>query len=126
MPKPKNAFQTAIKNHYLTRLSELLQEIYTDRSSPIGAPSEKHQRLAGFIEAALISRILTNADIQAVVDDEHERAYGLTVQERGLIQQQVRIACADHDFELFDAPTYTRRKPRRARQQKPASRYRSG
>ena len=114
MPKPKNAREATIRNHYLTRLSELLQEIYSNRRSSNMKASNAHERLSGFIEAALISRVLSNRDIQEVVDQEHVGAYGLSVQERGGIQQQILAACEDHDWSSFDAPAVSRRKPRRS------------
>lgn len=116
MPKPKNAFEISIRNTYLARLSTFLQEIYSDRSSPIGTRTEKHQRLSGFIEATLISRVLTNADIQSVVNDEHQRAYGLTMKERNLIQQKILAACENHDWSSFEEPSFKRHKPTRALQ----------
>ena len=70
MPKPKNMREAAIRNHYLTRLSELLRQIYIRRPSSSTKTSDVHQRLSGFIEAALISRTVSNTDIQAAVDQE--------------------------------------------------------
>ena len=68
MPKPKNMREAAIRNHYLTRLSELLRQIYIRRPSSSTKTSDVHQHLSGFIEAALISRTVSNTDIQAAVD----------------------------------------------------------
>ena len=68
--------EAAIRNHYLTRLSELLRQIYIRRPSSNTKTSVVHERLSGFIEAALISRTVSNADIQAAVDQGHMKAYG--------------------------------------------------
>ena len=110
MPKPKNAREATIRNHYLTRLSELLQEIYSNRRSSNTKTSDAQERLSGFIEAALISRVLSNQDIQTLVDQEHMDAHDLSVQERGRIQQQILAACKDHDWSPFEEPTFRRRK----------------
>ena len=122
MPKPKNAREATIRNHYLTRLSELLQEIYSNRRSSNTKASNAHERLSGFIEAALISRVLSNRDIQEVVDQEHVGAYGLSVQERGRIQQQILAACEDHDWSPFEEPTFRRLKPKRSVQRRRVNR----
>ena len=114
--------EAAIRNHYLTRLSELLRQIYVQRPSSSTKTSDTHQRLSGFIEAALISRTVSNADIQAADDQEHMEAYGLSVEERGQIQQQILAACKDHDWSSFDEPAVSRRKPRRAIQRGPLDR----
>ena len=106
--------EAAIRNHYLTRLTELLQQIYIQRPSSTTRTNDVHQRLSGFIEAALISRTVSNADIQAVVDQAHMKAYGLSVEERAQIQQQILTACEDHDWSSFDEPAVSRRNPRRA------------
>ena len=116
MPKPKNAREATIRNHYLTRLSELLQQIYSSRPSSNTKTSNAHERLSGFIEAALISRVLSSQDIQAVVDQEHIGSYGLSVEERGRIQQQILAACEDHEWSPFEEPTFRRRKPNRSGQ----------
>ena len=114
MPKPKNMREAAIRNHYLTRLSELLRQIYVRRPSSSTPTHDVHERLSGFIEAALISRTVSNAGIQAAVDQEHMKAYGLSVEERAQIQQQILAACEDHDWSSFDKPTVSRRNPKRA------------
>jgi hypothetical protein len=114
MPKPKNMREASIRNHYLTRLSELLRQLYIRRPSSSTPTHDVHQRLNGFIEAALISRTVSNVDIQAAVDQEHMKAYGLSVEERGQIQQQILAACEDHDWSSFDEPAVNRRKPKRA------------
>ena len=114
MPKPKNMREAAIRNHYLTRLSELLRQLYIRRPSSSTTTHDVHERLSGFIEAALISKTVSNADIQAVVDQEHMKAYGLSVEERAQIQQQILAACEDHDWSSFDEPAVSRRKPRRS------------
>ena len=106
--------EAAIRNHYLTRLSELLRQIYIRRPSSSTTTHDVHERLSGFIEAALISRTVSNADIQAAVDQEHMKAYGLSVEERAQIQQQILAACEDHDWSSFDKPTVSWRKPKRA------------
>lgn len=113
MPKPKNATEKSIRNTYLSRLRSFLREIYKDRSSTTEVRGEKHQRLAGFVEAALISRVLTKPDIQSVIDGEHQKAYGLTIKERRSIQQQILAACEDDDWSPFEEPTFWRRKPNR-------------
>ena len=122
MPKPKNAREAAIRNHYLTRLSELLRQIYIRRPSSSTKTSDVHQHLSGFIEAALISRTVSNTDIQAAVDQEHMEAYGLSVEEHGQIQQQILAACDNHDWSSFDEPAVSRRKPKRAVQRGPLDR----
>ncbi len=114
--------EAAIRNHYLTRLSELLRQIYIRRPSSSTKTSDVHQHLSGFIEAALISRTVSNTDIQAAVDQEHMEAYGLSVEERGQIQQQILAACDNHDWSSFDEPAVSRRKPKRAVQRGPLDR----
>lgn len=114
MPKPRNAREAGIRNTYLSKLSRFLQEIYSHKLSD-SILEEKRERLTGFIEAVLISGSLTSREIQALIDDEHHRAYGLTVETRGLVEKQLRDACASHNFDLFDSPAYERRTPRRVR-----------
>ena len=118
--------EAAIRNHYLTRLSELLRQIYIRRPSSSTKTSNAHERLSGFIEAALISRTVSNTDIQAAVDQEHMEAYGLSVEERGQIQQQILAACEDHDWSSFDKPTVSWRKPKRAVQRGGSDRREEG
>ena len=78
MPKSRNAREAGIRNTYLFKLSRFLQEIYSRKLSN-AILEDKRQRLAGFIEATLISGSLTSRDIQTLIDDEHHRAYGLTI-----------------------------------------------
>ena len=115
--------ETAIRNHYLTRLGELLQQIYIQRPSSNAKTNDVHNRLGGFIEAALISRTVSNADSHAAVDYAHMKAYDLSVEERGRIQQQMLAACEDHDWSPFEEPTFRRRKPNRSAQRGQSDRH---
>ena len=123
MPKPKNAREAIVRNHYLTRLSELLQQIYRRRPSSSSKTSNAHERLSGFIEAALISRAVSSSDIETVVDREHVMAYGLSVEARNEIQQQILSACEDHDWSPFEEPTFRRLKPKRTVQRGPLDKH---
>ena len=113
MAKPKIATGISIRNAYLSRLRILLQEIYKASPADTETRGQKQQRISGFVEAVLISRVLTKSDIQTVINSEHQRAYGLTIEERRSIQNEILAACEHDNWSSFEEPTFRRKKPKR-------------
>ena len=112
MPTLSATKQASNRNHYLERLRELVSEFY--QSDPSRRP-ERRYRLEGFVEAGLTARVVTRGDIDKLTDTEHQNVFGTSSAERQSRLRREDMANREHDWILFEKPTYKRHGPKRTR-----------
>ena len=85
----------------MLHLRELLQTQYeTVKNNPSKALA-KNERIEGYLEAGLISGMVTRNELKQVINDAHKAVYGVTFDER-------KEASLDAE-NLWDVPTWVRR-----------------
>ena len=59
--------------------------------------------ITGFLEAGKILSIITTEELQAIIDEEHITAFGITREERQL-KQKLAAADDEQDWDKYDVP----------------------
>jgi len=74
---------------------------YGDAKPP--ARQQLWHEITGFLEAGKVLSSVTTEELQAIIDDEHIKAFGITREERQLKQKLV-TADDEHDWDKYDVP----------------------
>ena len=97
---------------YLERLREKLIKLYSYGDAEPEARRRLLDQIDGYFEAAILMQMMTKEALQAVIDDEHMKAFGMTLEERR-IKKKLDQGSVEIDWESYDAPPSLRGKPRR-------------
>ncbi len=62
--------------------------------------------IKAFMEAGVITEVVTHEDLEAIIARQHMSAFGMTLDER--YQQRMEEAQEKGDFEFFDQPAWVR------------------
>ena len=104
--------ETVRKELYLERLREKLIKLYSYGDAEPDARKRLGDQIDGYFEAVILMKMITKEALQSVIDDEHMKAFGMTLEERR-IQKKLQNDPAAVDWESYDAPPNLRGKPRR-------------
>ena len=104
--------ETVRKELYLERLREKLIKLYSYGDAEPDARKRLGDQIDGYFEAAILMKMITKEALQAVIDDEHMKAFGMTLGERR-IKKKLDQGSVEIDWESYDAPPSLRGKPRR-------------
>ena len=102
--------ETVRKELYHERLREKLIKLYSYGDAEPDARKRLLDQIDGYFEAAILMKMMTKEALQAVIDDEHLTAFGMTLEERR-IQKKLQNAPAALDWDSYDAPPSVRKKP---------------
>jgi hypothetical protein len=95
---------------YLERLREKLIKLYSYGDAEPEARRRLLDQIDGYFEAAILMQMMTKEALQAVIDEEHMSAFGMTLKERK-IQKKLDGRAIEVDWEVYDAPPSLRPKP---------------
>lgn len=70
------------KELYIERAQKKLAKLYSYGDAEPEARKRLSDQLDGFIEAALLVRMIDKKVLQALIDEEHHKAFGMTREER--------------------------------------------
>lgn len=87
---------------YRARLLVLLCESYRYYQHTKGRTITQQEYIRGFMEAGLVSGVVTREGLEAVIDEAHKSVFGVAFKER----QSVSL---DASEGLLDIPTWIRR-----------------
>ena len=59
--------------------------------------------ITGFLEAGQLLSNVTTEELQAIIDDEHIKAFGITREERQL-KQKLAMTDEEQDWDKYDVP----------------------
>lgn len=96
----------------LQRLEQMVMYLYSLGDGRTGTASWKLQqaKTVGFIEACKLLKICRSADIQGVIDEAHVASFGESRSERGARLGDLERHSELRDWEVFDNPTFERKK----------------
>jgi len=85
----------------MLHLRELLETQYKKVKNNSSKALAKNERIEGYMEAGLISDIVTSNELKQVINDAHKAVYGVRFDER-------KEASLDAE-NLWDVPTWVRK-----------------
>ena len=100
-----------VRRQFLKGLKELCDELYTlgDSHEPSQKWKEKAALTTGYIEAGLLIEIVTNDEIEKVIEDCHFIAFGESKSERRARRaSKSDESHQDIDWSIFDSPSTLR------------------
>jgi len=74
---------------------------YGDAKPPAG--QQLWQEITGFLKAGELLGNFTTEELQAMIDDEHIKAFGITREERQL-KQKLAKTDVEQDWDKYDVP----------------------
>ncbi|MBD3822138.1 MAG: hypothetical protein IE914_07780 [Thiotrichales bacterium] len=88
---------------YRARLLGLLAESYLHYQQSQGRTAVNQDFIRGFMEAGLVAGVVTRESLENMIDEAHKSVFGISFKQR----ENPGLDAAE---ELFDIPTWIRRK----------------
>ena len=89
------------KQEYVNRLSELLEMNYQQLKDTNGRSSLGGDHIQGFMEAGIITCVVSRVELEMVIDDSYKAIFGISFKDRGNVSLGMS--------EILDVPTWIRR-----------------
>jgi len=91
------------KERYLEAVRDKITKLYTYGEAKPPARQQLWHEIAGFLEAGRLLGNVTTEELQAIIDEEHIKAFGITREERKLKQKLAKID-DEQDWDKYDVP----------------------
>ena len=93
---------------YVSGIKNLLNLFYGTKD--LNSSYRKHldHKIQGYIEAGIISDLITKEELQKIIDDEHYSIFKMTRKERRK-KLKLRSNGPEVDWSIYDIPTVHRR-----------------
>lgn len=95
------------KEKYLEQIEHRLRLIFQASKEGYKNPAEKH-RIEGFMQAGVIVKLVTNAELNTLMEDVHLTVFGKTIKQR----KEERSTHFDDeviDYSGYEQPTFERK-----------------
>ena len=97
------------KELFLETVREKITEFYSYGEARPPARQKLSHELTGFFQAGILIKLVSLDEIQGVIDDEHQTAFGVSFEERKL-QKKLGNEPEEQDWDLYDLPPKLRKK----------------
>ena len=97
------------KELFLEKVKEKITEVYSYGDARPPARQKLSHELTGFFQAGILIKLVRVEEIQKVIDDEHQKAFGVSLEERKL-QKKLGNEPEEQDWDLYDVPPKLRKK----------------
>ena len=91
------------RERYLEAVKDKMAKLYAYGDTEPPAREQLWHEITGFLKAGELLGNFTTEELQAIIDEEHIKAFGITREERQLKQ---KLAAADDelDWDKYDVP----------------------
>ena len=97
------------KELFLETVREKITEFYSYGEARPPARQKLSHELTGFFQAGILIKLVRVEEIQKMIDDEHHKAFGVSLEERKL-QKKLGNEPEEQDWDLYDLPPKLRKK----------------
>lgn len=98
MPGLSKALQREL---FLETVRKKITVLYSYGDAKPPAREELKHELTGFIQAGILIKLIRNREIQEIIDDEHHKAFGMSLEQRKL-RQKLGDTTEQPDWGLYD------------------------
>ena len=91
------------KERYLEAVRDKMAKLYAYGDDKPPARQQLWHEITGFLEAGKVLSNITSEELQANIDDEHIKAFGITREERQL-KQKLATEDDEQDWDKYDVP----------------------
>ena len=95
------------KQNFLSEVQDKLINIFNASKEGYKVPEVQRYRLEGFIHAGVFMELVSNVEIQELMNETHLSIFNMTIEER---KQKKGAAWNDEsiDYSQYDMPTFER------------------
>ena len=105
-PRPPISLEKR-KERYLEAVRDKMAKLYAYGEAKPPAREQLWHEITGFLEAGKVLSNITSEELQAIIDEEHVTAFGITREERQL-KQNLPKADDEQDWDKYDVPARMR------------------
>jgi hypothetical protein len=91
------------KERYLEAVRDKMAKLHAYGDAKPPARQQLWQEITGFLKAGELLGDFTTEELQAIIDDEHIKAFGITREERQL-KQKLAKTDVEQDWDKYDVP----------------------
>jgi hypothetical protein len=91
------------KERYLEAVRDKMVKLYAYGEAKPPAREQLWHEITGFLEAGKVLSNITTEELQAIIDEEHITAFGITREERQL-RQKLATEDDEQDWDRYDVP----------------------
>ena len=91
------------KERYLEAVRDKIVKLYAYGEAKPPAREQLSHEITGFLKAGELLGNFTTEELQAIIDEEHITAFGITREERQL-KQKLTITDDEQDWDKYDVP----------------------
>ena len=95
------------KNDYLVEVNKRLTKLFKASKEGYKILDIDRHRLEGFLHAGVFMKIVTPAEMSALMENVHYSIFGKTIRERKS-EKSTNWSDIEIDYDKFDSPTYLR------------------
>ena len=95
------------KAEFIAAVREKLQKLYSYGSSDVPQKEELTHQIQGFFSAGILLRVITNKELEVIIDEEHMKAFGKTKKQRR-IEEKIEPK-TEPDWSRYETPAYQRK-----------------
>ena len=91
------------RERYLEAVRDKMAKLYAYGEAKPPAREQLWHEITGFLKAGELLGNFTTEDLQAIIDEEHIKAFGITREERQL-KQKLAAEDVEPDWDKYDLP----------------------
>ena len=95
------------KKAFIKEACARLKKIYSYGAAKVTKKEDLRNELHGFFQAGILLKVMTNKEVDDLIDKEHMTAFGKTKKQRN-IDEKID-ANAEPDWGKYDQPAYQRK-----------------
>lgn len=103
MPPRPPITQEKLRERYLEAVRAKMAKLYAFGEAKPPAREQLWHEITGFFEAGQLLSNVTTEELQAIIDDEHLKAFGITREERQL-KQKLATEDDEQNWDKYDVP----------------------
>ena len=92
---------------YLKELKARVEKYYSYGEADHAVRHKLKDQIKGFLDAGIVSGLVTVEQIRNVIDAEHQNAFGVSIEERRA-QKKLGVIEEPVDWSEYEVPTYQR------------------
>ena len=92
-----------LRERYLEAVREKMAKLYAYGEAKPPAREQLWHEITGFLEAGKVLSNVTTEELQAIIDEEHIKAFGITREQRQL-KQKLENTDDEQDWDKYDVP----------------------
>ena len=95
------------KEAFVKEACARLKKIYSYGAAKVTKKEDLRNELHGFFQAGILLQVISNKEVDDLIDKEHMTAFGKTKKQRN-IDEKIEIN-TETDWDKYDEPSYQRK-----------------